>query len=124
MDKGNPETKGRGIRIKHHFLIRYRERKLGSEPRWDISSVINISKSGVLFKASSFHKPGSELELKLRDPLLSLESTLWTKVIRCKPTEAKGVYEIAAIITRIEEGTREAFDKTIDFFIKKEREKE
>ncbi len=124
MDPYNPEKKmGRAIRVDHHYIIRFREIHPNASHEWDIANVTNISKTGALFNASRIHKAGSELELKLRNPLISKESTLWAKVLRCKTTEVKNMYELAVTINSIEAETREAFDKTIDFFIKQEGKK-
>ena len=121
MTEEKPEiNKGRAIRVEHRFVIRYREPKPNVSHEWDITSVKNISNSGVSFKVSRFYKPGSELELKLKNPKIGEESTLWTKVLRCNDTDANGVYEVAATIIDVEEETRHAFDKTIEFFIKQE----
>ena len=113
----------KGKRVDHHFFIRFRETYPGSSDSWDMSTVRNISKTGVLFNASRSHNAGSILELKLRDPLLNEESSLQIKVLRCKPTGMEKVYEIAATIVGIDEKTREAFEKTIDLFVKQEEDK-
>ena len=113
----------KGKRIDHHFLIRFRETYSGFSDSWDMSVVRNISKTGVLFNASRSHNEVSILELKLRDSLLNEESSLQIKVLRCKTMGMENVYEIAATIVGIDEKTREAFEKTIDLFVKQEEEK-
>ena len=117
----NPNRKGK--RVHHHFFIRFRETYPNSSDSWDMSTVRNISKTGVLFNASRSHNAGSILELKLRDPLLNEESSLQIKVLRCKPAGIENMNEIAATIMGIDEKTREAFEKTIDLFVKQEEEK-
>ena len=110
--------KRRYPRIEHHYIIRFREIKPGGSPaERDVTSVRNISKCGVLFYSSSPFEPGAELEISMRVHPLSKESIFWGKVVRCKPRPgAKGSYEVAVDITKMDEATRSTFDRAIKFF--------
>lgn len=118
--------KRRYKRIEHPYLIRFRQINPEFLPvRWEVTTVRDMSKSGMLFYSPHYYKPGCELEINLRAPLLAKQSTFWALVIRCRPTtEVKDYYEIAVNVSRIDETTRTAFDKTIEFFLKKRGGKE
>ncbi len=114
MDYSGRE-KRRYTRVEHHYIIRFRE--TNSSRDRDVSSVRNISKSGILFYASSSFKPGSELEICMKVPPLPKESIFWGTVVRCKPRQGmKDSYEVAVNISKIDEATRGTFDKAIRFF--------
>lgn len=107
--------KRRYARVEHHYIIRFKETN-SSQDR-DVSSVRNISKSGILFYSSSAFKPGSELEIYMKVPPLQKESIFWGTVVRCRPSQRiKDSYEVAVNISKIDEATRGTFDKAIKFF--------
>ena len=119
---GNSGKERRGHhRVERHCIIRFTQTKPRISPvRWDVSTVRDMSKTGLLFYTSHRFQPGSELEIKLKTPLRTEESTFWATVIRCKPTSAiKGNYEIAVTVSRIDAPARAVFNKTIEFFIRK-----
>jgi len=114
MDYSGRE-KRRYTRIEHHYIIRFKETNSSGDR--DVSSVRNISKSGILFYSSSPFEPGSELEIYMKVPPLPKESVFWGKVVRCSPSQRiKGSYEVAVDISKIDEATRGTFDKAIKFF--------
>ncbi len=116
----NPqENKKRETRVDYPFIVKFRNVKSPASGGWEISCVENISKSGILFKAFQYRKVNSEIELKLKLLGLVEEITLLTKVVRCAKTGEKNIYEIAVTISDIEEGAKRAFDKILDYFIKK-----
>ncbi len=117
----SPEEKRRHKRIERPCIIRFGQIKPRILPvEWDVTTVRDMSKTGLLFYSSHYFELGSELEIKLKTPLRMKESTFWATVVRCKPTpEIKGSYEIAVTVSRIDEATRAAFDETIEYFIRK-----
>ena len=118
-----PEEKRRHDRIERPCIIRFRQTKPEVSPvQWDVTTVRDMSKTGILFYSSRYFEPGSELEINLRAPLLTKKSIFWVTVVRCKPTpQIKDYYEIAVSVSKIDEATRGAFDKTIEFFIRKKK---
>ena len=108
-------------RITRSFLIQFKQVKSPFvSNKWDTSAVKNISKTGICFNASRHYELGVELEIKIANPMLRQENKCWATVIRCHPAgKRKDFYEVAVNINKIEE-PRETFDKTIEFFIKKE----
>ena len=108
------------MRIRHSYVIRFRQvRSPVASDKWDTSTVKNISKTGICFYASHNYRPGAELELKMANPISRQGNKCWVTVIRsCRLGKRKDIYEIVASINKVEE-PREAFNKTIEFFIRK-----
>ncbi len=123
MESGGKESR-RAMRIIRHFVVRFRQTKppaLSND--WDVSTVRNISKTGILFHSSRPYEVGFELEIMITSPLSHQEVRCWARVVRCNPLERiKNLYGVAVDINRIEEECRETFDKTIEYFIKKDEE--
>ena len=123
---GEEKRKSQGIekrrakRVIHHYVIRFKQANpLLPSGGWELSTVRNISKTGICFFASRHYEVGVELEIKLKNPLLPQEERCWAKVVRSRSSEKKrGFYEIAVDIVRVE--AREVFNKSIEFFIKRE----
>ena len=98
MEFGGIERR-RAKRITHHYVIRFRQIKppIASE-HWDLTTVKDISKTGISFYASHHYELGVELEIKMKNPLLQKETTCWVTVVRCHSSELKkGFYEAAML---------------------------
>jgi hypothetical protein len=115
----------RAPRIEHHFMLRVRQVDSSGQPgEWDISTVRNISETGILFHSSRDYALGSKLEIKMTLPITQENCTLWGTVVRSLiAKDAKNVYRVAINISDIEENAKEAFCESIKFFEKKEKEK-
>jgi len=116
--------KRRAKRIASRFILHAR-RLSPLEPKsdWDVSTVINISKTGILFFSSYNYKLGSKLEIKLTIPTKK-KCTCWGYVVRCLPSKRiKNTYEVAVDLSDIEEESKKAFNETLEFFIQKEEGK-
>jgi len=115
----------RAMRIAHHYMLRARIVDPPDQAGgWDISTVRNISETGILFCSSRNYELGSKLEIRITLPIAQECCTCWGTVVRCLPSkEVKNDYEVAVHLTDIEEATREAFYDNIKFFIKKSEEK-
>ncbi|UCD55287.1 MAG: PilZ domain-containing protein [Candidatus Omnitrophota bacterium] len=118
------KEKRRDKRIERPCIIRFRQIKpMVSPVQWDVTTVRDMSKSGVLFYSSHYFKPGYELEINLKTPLLKGEISFHAIVIRCRPISGiKGNYETAVSTSKIDEGMLATLDKTIEFFIRKKRQ--
>src|SRR3989338_2476389 len=105
----DPEIgKRRENRITHHYIVRFRQ--AGALSGWDLSTVRDISKTGMLFNSSRDYGAGSELEIRITTPLLRSDTKGWGTVVRGQPLgEMKNFYEVAINLTKIEEKDREAF---------------
>ena len=114
-------NKRRVRRITRPFVIQFKQVKSPFvSNKWDTSTVKDISKTGICFNASRHYELGVELEIKIANPMLRQENKCWATVIRCHPAgKRKDFYEVAASIKKVGE-PRETFDKTIEFFIKKQ----
>ena len=114
----------RAKRIVHHFILHTRQADL-LDPTgdWDISTIRNISKTGILFYSSRNYKLGSKLEIRL--PIAAQKKcTIWGIVVRSLPSNTiKNTYEVAVNLSDIEEENRKVFYTTIGFLIRKEKEK-
>jgi len=122
----NPESEHRRApRITHHYMLRARLVDSPEQPgAWDISTVRNISETGILFHSSRDYALGSKLEIRMILPTEQENCTCWGTVVRCLTAGGtKDIYEVAVHITDIEEGGKDGFCETIKFFEKKEKEK-
>ena len=111
-------------RIAHHFVLHVRQADpLDPTEDWDISTIRNISKTGILFYSSRNYKLGSKLEIRL--PIAAQKKcTVWGIVVRSLPSNTiKNTYEVAVNLSDIEEESRKVFYATIGFLIRKEKEK-
>jgi hypothetical protein len=118
----NPElNKRRGDRVEHHIFIRARQIK-PPDPyaAWDVYTVKNLSATGLLFYSKRLYNTGSELDIRIMNPYVADESVCHGAVVRCEPLEhLKSHFGVAVHFTKINEPSRLALDKTIEFFLKK-----
>ena len=120
------ETPGSGqrgaARVAHHYMLRVRQ--VDPQGDWDIFTVRNISKTGILFSSSHDYALGSKLEIRITVPFLQENCTCRGLVVRCLPSkEVKNIYEVAVDISDMEEDSRKAFYENLKFFITREGEK-
>lgn len=123
---GNSESEQkRAPRVAPHYVLRARQVDSPGQPNaWDISTVRNISETGILFHSSRDYALGSKLEIKMALPIAQENCTFWGIVVRCLPAVGvKNIYEVAVRISDIEEGNKEAFCENLKFFEKREKEK-
>lgn len=115
----------RAPRISHHYVLRARQVDSPDAPgEWEISTVRNISETGVLFHSSRDYTLGSKLEIKMTLPIAQENCTIWGTVVRClSEKDVKDIYEVAISISDIEDCSKEAFCENIKFFEKREKEK-
>lgn len=124
MDTSENENR-RARRVTHHYILRARLVDFPENPgAWDISTVRNISETGILFHSAREYPVGSRLEIKLALPTVQEHCTFWGNVVRCLPAEGvKDIFEVAVNITDIEETSKEGFYENLKFFEKREKEK-
>jgi len=120
------ETPGSGQRgaerVTHHYMLRVRQVDPPSD--WDIFTVKNISKTGILFSSPHDYTLGSKLEIRITLPFFKKNCTCLGIVVRCLPSnEVKNIYEVAVDISDMEEESKKAFYENIKFFITKEEKK-
>lgn len=115
----------RAPRIAHHYMLRARLIDSPDKPgEWDISTVRNISETGILFHSSRDYALGSKLEIRMILPGAQENCTCWGTVVRCLPDRgAKNIYDVAVSISDIEESSKDSFCETIKFFENREKEK-
>lgn len=122
-DKSKEIEKRREARIEHHYIMRFKKTNLSFlDEGWESTTVRNISKTGIYFYSASSHETGEELEIRIKNPLFPKDSICWAKVVRCRPLEhMKGSFGVAVQIYKIDDETKEYLNKTIEFYIRKER---
>ncbi len=108
-------------RVEPPFVVRFRNVTPLAKHGWDITSIKNISKSGIMFNVFQHHKTFSELELRIKIPILRNESVLWARVVRCSNLELDGMYKLAATLWTGHEETRAVFNKMMDSLIEKKK---
>lgn len=103
-------------RIDYHFVLRARPLGSSQQTPWDMSTVRNISKTGVLFYSSAYYDYGSEIELRIMNPMLLKEIVCVGKIVRCSLLDnIQNMYSIAVRFIKVDEEGQDALDKTIKF---------
>jgi len=107
-------------RIAHHYVIQYKQINPSlPTAKWEISTVRDISKTGICFFASLHYEPGVELAIKIKNPISQKEDRCRATVVRSHLSgRMKDYYEVGVKIDRVEE-PKESFYKTIEFFMRK-----
>ena len=106
-------------RIEWHFVIRFRL-KDKPDAKWEASSIKDIGEGGCLFHGGQSYKVGDILEIKIQFPALKEPLHFTGEVKRCIPKSKEGlVYGTAVCFQDIDEKSKKAFCKTLNFFVKK-----
>ena len=106
-------------RVKLPLVVRFRNITPLAKHGWDITCLKNISKSGIMFNVFQHHKTFSDLELRLKIPMLRDESFFWGRVVRCSNLDLDGMYKLAATLRSSDEENRAAFNEIMDTLIEK-----
>lgn len=113
-------------RIEYHFIIRVKPVKpsgaaagaVSDKVVWDVSTVRNISKTGVLFRSSKYYDYNADVEVRIKNPIVSEEIICFGRVARCELLGSiKNVYDVAVEITSMDPKNKEIYDKTVRLFI-------
>ena len=117
MGKDESDHRG-GKRIEYHFIVRISPVGPGVPAAWDISTIRNISKTGVLFYSSKYYDYNSDVEVRIKNPIIPEEIVCLCKVARCELLkDMKNIYSVAVKITGMDQANREVYDKTLKLFI-------
>ncbi|MCX5667388.1 MAG: PilZ domain-containing protein [Candidatus Omnitrophica bacterium] len=116
---GGSESDHRGEkRIEYHFIVRIRLVKPSGAAAWDVSTIRNISKTGLLFYSSNYYDHNADVEARIKNPIIPEEIICLCKVVRCELLKnMKDIYSVAVEITEMAPESREAYDKTIKLFM-------
>lgn len=105
-------------RVEYHFVIRIRPVKPSGAAIWDVSIIRNISRTGVLFYSSNYYDYNADLEIRIKNPIVSEEIICFGRVTRCEPLkDVKDIYSLAVEITTMDPEDRKVYDKTIKLFM-------
>jgi len=114
-DKGDYR---REKRVEYHFMVRIRPVRPSGAAVWDVSTIRNISKTGVLFYSSNYYDHNADLEVRIKNPITPEEIICLGKAVRCELLkDMKNIYSVAVEITEINPEGVEAYDKTIKLFM-------
>lgn len=113
------EEQRNGQRIENKYLLHYRQHvSESSDEHWESSFTRNISKSGMLFNSSVYFHPGSELEIRIVNPLTITEQKQQGTVVRTNLFDEKqSIYETAVKINEIEDQEKAIFEESINFYL-------
>jgi len=121
----SPSNKRRGERVAHHFIIRVQQIFPGtSSDYWDLSTIRNISDAGVLFYSADHYKAGTEVIIRMKNPLDTevKEVSCHGVVVRCTSSQdIKRIFEVAVDFTKIPEESKKTIYQIVHYFLKKEK---
>lgn len=119
----NGEDRREYPRAKHGYMIRFRAQSENeAEGGWDIASAIDISKNGVSFLSSTEHSANSKLILKIMNPISTDDLICTASVVRCEKLGTfNSFYKLAAKFEEVDEVQLEDFQKSIDFYLDKQK---
>ncbi|MDO8536025.1 MAG: PilZ domain-containing protein [Candidatus Omnitrophota bacterium] len=107
-------------RIEYHFIVRIKPVGLSGTALWDMSTIRNISKTGVLFRSSNYYVYNADVEVRIKNPIVPEEIVCFGKVVRCELVKnVKNIYDVAIEITVMDSKNKEVYDKTIRLFMDK-----
>ena len=109
-----------GKRVEYHFLVRIKPVRSSAAAAWDVSTIRNISKTGILFYSSNRYERGTDVEVRITNPIIAEEIICLGQVARCEPQkDMKDIYGVAVEITGMDPESREVYDQTVKLFIEK-----
>jgi hypothetical protein len=107
-------------RVEHHFVIRIRLVRPSGRVVWDVSTIRNMSKTGMLFYSSNHYNLNDDLEMRVKNPVIPEEIECTVKVMRCEPLkDMRDIYSVAVEIVDMNPNNREAYDSTIKLFLER-----
>lgn len=99
-----------------YHLIKYRVAKGGPDAAYSLTSVVNISSGGVLFKSAEPLASGTVVDIKINFPSLLEPLITQAKVIRSKEVKVKPKhYEVGVRFMDIDEEKGKIIDKVVKF---------
>lgn len=119
--------KRRGGRISYHQIIRVRQITPSGKKTWDVCTIKNASKTGILFYSSLNYETSSKVEVKISNPTLPREIACHATVARCFPlAEINNMHMrgVALEFVDMSPQDKEAFESMIELFLKKKKKKE
>ena len=105
-------------RVEYHFMVRIRPVRPSGAAVWDVSTVRNISKTGVMFYSSNYYDYNADVEVRIKNPIISEEIICFGRAVRCELLkDIKNIYSVAVEITAMNPEGKEAYDKTVKLFM-------
>src|SRR3989338_11518289 len=115
-------NKRRENRVPDHHIVRVRPIPPSPKDKWDACIIKNASKTGILFYSSVYYEPGSRVEIKISNPILPEDIACHAVVARCFAlAEMEAMYGVALEFMDMCLSDKEAFEKTIELFLKKKK---
>ena len=91
------------------FVYKLKDKLLG---RKNVALTLNLSATGLLFRAADHLALNSILKGVLKIPNLKREIKLEAQVVRVDATDREGIYDIAVYFTKIDKGEIERAEET------------
>jgi len=104
------------VRFDRSLVIRFRENHMNKTNKWDMTLVRNISKSGIFFNTTSKFKQGTELDIKIHNPVTTRIDDAKGRVVRCLPDKknTKIFNKTAVKITEWHSDSKRSFTEFIE----------
>lgn len=117
--------KRREGRVPDHHIVRVRQIPPSPKDKWDSCIIKNASKTGILFYSSIYYEPGSEVEIKISNPILPEDIACHAVVARCFAlAQMEAMYGVALEFEDMSLSDKEVFEKMIELFLKKKKKEE
>ncbi|RKY32985.1 MAG: hypothetical protein DRP74_01455 [Candidatus Omnitrophota bacterium] len=120
MADKDPQNLRKKPRIERHFMIRYQPQENPTVHNQGVSTIQNISETGCFFYSACHYKIGEKLDVEIRFPLIAEPAKFVAEVKRCIEEDPKiPKYAIGILFIDVDQEKKDAFIKTLDFFLKK-----
>jgi hypothetical protein len=124
MEEGfNSREKRASPRISWRFIVKFKPHSIADLPVWETATVQNLSRGGCSFFSSAAYKVGDFLDIEIQLPLLREPMKFLGEVRRCEgEKDKKLLYNIGVQFIEMDTDKIDAFNQTVEFFLKKQTE--
>ena len=107
------------VRAPCRYSLNFRSVSEGTEARWDVSTIINLNKIGILFYSSRQFSKGTILEFRIHTPYETGTKICRGIVMRCEPMRTRsGIFNIVVDIAMFDSQAKEVLYQVINEYIK------
>jgi len=110
-------------RLKRKFVISYHSLQ-DPTANFDISQIKDISLGGIRFVTSCGYAPDTVLAIELQTPFIRERLILQAKVLESKEVVKDLIYDTRVIFPQLDEEAEHYLSRTIEIFLKKDKENE
>ncbi|MDP3143263.1 MAG: PilZ domain-containing protein [Candidatus Omnitrophota bacterium] len=109
-------------RLKRKFVVSYHSLEDPSAT-FDISQIKDISLGGMRFVTSRGYQADTVLAIELQTPFVRERLSLQAKVLESKEVVADLIYDTRVIFSELDDEAKHYLTRTIEIFLKKDKEK-